>query len=703
MSFLSKHINKIIFGDNKEISLDRTVFIIITIALFFIGVSGNIINIILDFSIGLILITAIAIIVVLFFYFIARNSKNYKKYVIPGLVLSILFIIFFWFLNDGYNGNTINLMFIFFIGIFIIIPAKMRFIFFITFTLIFSFLAFSHHYYPEYITQYKNEKQRFFDLLIGNITYFIFLYFILDTILKKYINENNKVKTINEELERKSAELAKSNALIKENEERFRHIAEQLPEVIFLTDNFGNITYISPGALKLFGYKPDEMTENPFFNFLAETEIEKVMSRFKDTLFSKEKIIDLPLVIKTKNGKNINIELNASVYTENNVIVGTIGVIKDISERLVIAEEILILSKVVEQSPSSIMITDVNGNIEYVNANFTDITGFTTEESFGQKPNILKSGYQDKNFYSDLWKTILSGKEWRGEIYNKKKNGEFYWENASIFPIKNDEGKISHFIALKQDITEKKQMIDELIQAKEKAEESDRLKSAFLANMSHEIRTPLNGIIGFSKILGEKKLLKEQREKYYIIVNRNTETLLNIINDILDISKIESGQLEISKSLVNVNIVLSELHTQFSKKIKTKKTKNVSIKCNQHKDEIHIYTDHFRLRQIFTNLLDNAIKFTQTGSIEFGFKETKKNNIFFYVQDTGIGIPKEQQPLIYDRFRQIEQKGTNLSGNGLGLAIVKQLVDLLGGGIRLKSEVGKGTMFTFWLPADNKI
>ena len=243
---------------------------------------------------------------------------------------------------------------------------------------------------------------------------------------------------------------------------------------------------------------------------------------------------------------------------------------------------------------------------------------------------------------------------------------------------------------------EKEKRAAELIIAKENAEESDKLKTAFLQNMSHEIRTPLNGIIGFSSLLNEDDISKEEIKEFTAIISQSGKRLIEIVNNVLDISKIQTGQIEIKQKKILVNTIFSDLFTFFSP---IANAKNIILNYNNHNDKFRtIFTDETKLHQILTNLINNAIKFTKSGDIDFGY-EIKENLIQLYVKDTGIGLPKESVERIFDRFIQVEQTMTkNYEGAGLGLAISKGLVELLGGKIWVESEIGKGTTFFFTLP-----
>jgi len=239
----------------------------------------------------------------------------------------------------------------------------------------------------------------------------------------------------------------------------------------------------------------------------------------------------------------------------------------------------------------------------------------------------------------------------------------------------------------------------ELEIAKNKAEESDRLKSAFLANMSHEIRTPMNGILGFVNLIENENLAPDKRKKYIGIINSSAQQLLTIITDVLDISKIESGLVEIRNTKVNINTILNALLSQFRLEIKIRNKKGIRLKLNKPglPRKLEIVSDEVRLRQILSNLLGNAVKFTNSGTIEYGYQFLDNKTILFYVSDTGIGIDKEYQEMIFERFRQVENVKL-VAGTGLGLSISKGLVELLGGKIWLESEVDKGSVFYFTLP-----
>lgn len=409
-------------------------------------------------------------------------------------------------------------------------------------------------------------------------------------------------------------------------------------------------------------------------------------------------IINREEVFVDKNGfQRWLITSKIPLFDQHGKTTGLVGIGRDITDQKKSSETIQKLSKSIEQSPSTIIITDIDGNIEYVNPKFTDINGYTAEEVTGKNPRILKSGEMTAEFYKDLWKTITSGEVWRGEFLNRKKNGELYWEWATMTSIKNEKGVITNYIAIKEDISARKQMEADLIIAKEKAEENDRLKSTFLANMSHEIRTPLNSIIGFSELLADPDFESDQRYEFASIITTSGNNLLDIISDIMDISKIEAGQVEIRRSVFPAQKIIQEVHKEYKFKAIDKGIK-LNIDLAIPIQDYLIESDQTKLKQVLINFVSNAIKFTEKGTIEIGMR-VDADAVRFYVKDTGIGISEEYHGQIFERFRQVEESSTRkYGGNGLGLAISKSLIEMLGGTIGMESGSGEGSIFYFAIP-----
>lgn len=364
------------------------------------------------------------------------------------------------------------------------------------------------------------------------------------------------------------------------------------------------------------------------------------------------------------------------------------------------SEQIEVLNNSVKQSPVSVVITNKDGDIEYVNPKFEETTGYSFEEVFGENPRIFNSGTTKPALYEDLWRTILDGRVWQGEIKNRKKDGTFYWEQASISPVINKAGEISHFVAVKEDITERKILDKELLLAKEKAEESDKLKTAFLANMSHEIRTPMNGILGFSELLRDNDINKEETSMYIDIINSNGRQLLGIIDDIITVSNLEVQQLKLNMRQFNLVSFLERIRLTIEMESKYVEKENISIIFPILEQAVfQIEADEGKMQQVLINLLKNALKFTSKGSVTLRLSVLENESLLFQVEDTGMGISAEMQEVIFNRFRQVDDSNTrSFGGTGLGLAISKGLVELMGGNIWLKSSLRKGSSFSFSVP-----
>lgn len=680
---------------------------------------------------------------------------------------------------------------------------------------------------------------------------------------------------------RKEAELTikQTNKVLTEE----RHLFTQGNVVVFKWKNSENwpVEYVSQNIKSVFGYTPEEI-QSPQFKYpkiIFPEDLERVTSEV--TKFTKNNLNHFehkPYRIIDKNGQiRWVLDYTIILRNDNNEITHYTGYLVDITQQKQIENQLRKFSQVVEQSPAIVVITDLDENIEYVNSKFTQITGYTYEEVIGQNPRILKSGEHSVEFYKELWETISSGKEWRGDLRNKKKNGALNYERALISPIFDEQGKIIKYTKVAEDVTELKKaeeqlkfhskfqdvlmnistryinipvqnvekdinsalceigefveadrsyifdydfrrqvcintyewcregiepQIDnlqavplseipywvdahvkgepmyipdvyalpdnglrailepqqikslitvpmmyqgkcigfigfdsvrfyhtytnrekvllevfsqilvniqmrvskenDLIMAKEKAEESNRLKSAFLANMSHEIRTPMNGILGFTELLLDPHLDSEEKEDYIKIIHKSGQRMLNTVNDIVEISKIEAGLVNVMERETDINQTVEELILFFSPEAEEKGLKLTFEKALP-PGKKNILTDPNKLNSILTNLIKNAIKYTDSGEINVGC-QLKGPELKFYIKDTGIGIPAHRQKAIFNRFEQADIFDKRaFEGLGLGLAISKSYVEMLNGKIWVESKEGIGSTFYFILPAKSNL
>ena len=401
-------------------------------------------------------------------------------------------------------------------------------------------------------------------------------------------------------------------------------------------------------------------------------------------------------------------------------IFGVLGVYEDISQRKQAEELVRKLSQVAEQSPESIVITDLRANIEYVNAAFVTKTGYSRTEAMGKNPRILHSNLTPKSTFDTMWQVLKQGHTWTGEFINRRKDGSPYTELAVISPLRDETGVVKHYVAVKEDITEKKRLADELEQhrhglellveqrtaelslARQQADASNRSKSEFLANMSHEIRTPMNGVIGMADVLGQTSLTPEQRRMLGTI-NSSSMALLSILNDILDFSKIEAGKLDIEQIATPLRDVV-EGAAQLMVNAAASKEVEISLYIDPKLPE-WIICDPTRLRQILLNLLGNALKFVahRVGRAMLHVQPCTRPDgsscLHLSVIDNGIGMSPQVVAKLFQPFTQADASTMRrFGGTGLGLSISQRLVEMLHGSISVQSTPGMGSEFTVELP-----
>ena len=473
-------------------------------------------------------------------------------------------------------------------------------------------------------------------------------------------------------------------------------VIEKLSQPIFWIDETGTIIYLNSTACEMIGETPSSIKGKKAWTYNSKITPE-LWKSFWEELKVKNRIIDITKMTD-KDGKEIIIE-NRSNYIKAHNIEFSFTYTVDITTRVKAEEDLRKISKAIEQSSHSVIVTDKKGKIEYINPNFVQVTGYQPEEIIGKMLNILKPGYAPEEIYNEVWGALNSGNEWKGEFLNKRKNKETFWESVLITPVKNTKGEVTNFLALKEDINKKKEMEMELKWALDRAEESSRLKSSLLANMNHEIRTPLTGILGMAQILNEElsnSFLLQFAQNILISGKR----LMTTLNAILDLSELESDNTQMS---INEFYLGSQLKYSLGYYIDLAEKKNLYFRFILNDENIAAYTDQKLCNQILMNIVDNAVKYTNKGGITISVEPVKEENDLWLkisISDTGIGISPENQEMIFEEFRQISE-GLNRSfeGTGLGLAIVKKMVNLLGGRIEVKSVVGLGSEFIVYFPA----
>ncbi|MDD3482364.1 PAS domain S-box protein [Azovibrio restrictus] len=510
---------------------------------------------------------------------------------------------------------------------------------------------------------------------------------------------------------------------LQESEALFHTLTAVSPVGIFRTDPEGNVTYVNEHWCAMAGMDAAAALGSGWLQAVHPADREAVQNALRSAT-RENRPLNLEFRLQQPDGQVTWVMGQAQEERgEDGRILGYVGTTTDISERRAAEEMLRKLSLAVEQSPNAIAITDLQGRLEYVNQALIDHTGYSREELIGQNPRVLASGKTPVSTFVELWKKLKAGDSWRGEFINQRKNGEIFIEQAHISPIHQANGKISHYLAIKEDITERKRISEELEryrmhleelvtertqqietlnqELKHRALEADsanQAKSTFLANMSHEIRTPMNAIVGLTHLLQREICQPDQLQK----LNRISEAashLLSIINDILDISKIEAGKLLIENSDFDLMAVIRKTTALMAEKIKEK---GLTLEQDIPPLPERLRGDPTRLGQALLNYLSNAVKFTDQGKIilRIRMKEEQPGSWLFRfeIQDTGIGITPTDLARLFTPFEQADSTTSRkYGGTGLGLTINQRLARLMGGEVGAESTPGEGS--TFWFTA----
>lgn len=522
-----------------------------------------------------------------------------------------------------------------------------------------------------------------------------------------YLENHRKIIQCNirDITERKKRE----NAFI-DSENRRLALLQTIPDLIWSKDIDGKYLscntmferFFGAGETDIIGKTDYDFIDRELADFFREND-RKAMAAGKPTI--NEEWITFP-----DDGHYVYLEtIKAPMYNEQNELIGVLGIGRDITARVNSEKELRQSEEkfrsYIDNAPDGVFVIDDTGKYIDVNEVACKMSGYSCGELLKMSIRDLLSDESIDEGLSQFRKLIQDGASNANLLFKQKKGLKRWW---SLDGVKLSEKR---FLCFAKDITERKFAEQELIVAKEKAEESDRLKLSFLSNMSHEIRTPMNGILGFTELLREPMLTGEQQQEYIDIISKSGARMLNIINDIVSISKIESGQMEITMSDTDID-ELTEYVFNFFKPEAEQKNLKISFKNSLPDQKANIKTDREKVCTILINLVNNAIKFTSAGYIEFGY-EKKANWLEFFVKDSGIGVTLEQKELIFERFRQgSELLSRNYEGAGLGLSISKAYVELLGGKIWVDTETdnsksagtgqGKGSIFYFTIPYDPK-
>jgi two-component system, sensor histidine kinase and response regulator len=519
-------------------------------------------------------------------------------------------------------------------------------------------------------------------------------------------------------LDRDITDQRRAESALRDSETKYRLLADSATECIFWMAPSGEYRYLSPACETLTGFGAEVFMDDPdaFARIVHPEDRARYRPHGQPGQQREEAEMEFRIVRRDGAIRWIGHQFRP-LFDDGGAYLGRRGSNRDITERKALEGQLRKLSLAVEQSPESIVITDLNGSIEYVNDAFLQITGYAREDILGRNPRILNSGKTPTERYKSLWAALKAGQSWKGEFINRRKDGSEYIEFAIITPIREPDGRITHYVAVKEDITQKKRVGEELdryrhhlealvsertaqlADALDRAQAASVAKGTFLANMSHEIRTPLNAIIGLTSLLRRRGDLSEgQAEKLGKIAGAG-EHLLAIINDILDLSRIEAGKLSLETTTFTLESMCETLSALIAPRVQAK---GLRLRFDLGSLPAEVFGDVTRLTQALLNYLGNAVKFTERGAVCLrarAIEETEHDLLVrFEVEDTGIGLSEEQQARLFSPFEQSDSSTTRrYGGTGLGLAITRHLARLMGGEVGVESRPGCGSVF--WLTA----
>ena len=491
----------------------------------------------------------------------------------------------------------------------------------------------------------------------------------------------------------------------------YRLLFENSMDGVLLTRPGGQILAANPAAQRMFERSEAELRQSGRNDVmdLSDPRLPAALAeRSASGHFSGE------LMMLRKSGARFPAEISSAVFLDRNGLNMVSLIMRDISARKQAELQLSKLSRAVEQSPNGIVITNLDGAIEYVNDAFVSASGYGRDQLIGRNPRLLGSGKTPPATYAGLWARLKEGQVWRGSFFNRRQDGSEYVEFAVVAPIRQADGSISHYVSVKEDVTEKirmageldqhrhhlEQLVDErtleLNEARRQAEAANIAKSTFLSNMSHEIRTPMNAILGFTHVLRRSNPTPQQSAHLDRILGASTH-LLSLINDVLDLSKIEAGRLVLERADFSVREILDQVCTLVDE---SARAKGLSVTMEWEDGPLWLLGDPTRVRQALLNLAANAVKFTSAGGIRLIARRLPDPGpeilMRFEVQDSGIGIDAGMLHELFRPFVQGDDSTTRkYGGTGLGLAITKQLVNLMGGEVGVESQPGIGSRFWF--------
>ncbi len=498
---------------------------------------------------------------------------------------------------------------------------------------------------------------------------------------------------------------------LQRSEERFRLLVETTADVIWTIDEDLRFTYVSPAIVQLRGLTPEEATRESILDAVcpeSHAAVLEVLRPPKTPLPDPGQVTPAHIELEQprKDGSRVWVEMTVRMlYDEQGTWRGALGISRDITRRKAIEtalaeyrdrlerqnQELQKLWVAIEQSGSTIVMTDAHGTILYVNPRFEETSGYSRDEALGQNPRMLKSGVMGQEHYRHLWETISSGRVWRGEFLNRRKDGSLYWETATIAPVVDDSGRITNYIAIKEDITARKEAEESLLTYASQLERHNAELDAFAHTVAHDLKGPLGALVGFSELLVDAPTMDEkERASLLAQINQIGWQMNRIVDALLLLSathrkKVDITPLDMGSIVATVKERLAPMIEEYDAILAEPEEWPTALGFAPWVEEVWV------------NYLSNALKYGgRPPRVELGAERTGRGQVRFWVRDNGIGLSEEEQARLFAPFTRLRQ--VSVEGHGLGLSIVRRLVERLGGSVGVESTVGKGSVFSFTLP-----
>jgi PAS domain S-box-containing protein len=493
-------------------------------------------------------------------------------------------------------------------------------------------------------------------------------------------------------IDRKLVELS-----VVKSEKHFRAIFEDSPIGIALINSLnGKIAEVNNKFASIAGRTSEEMMTIDWMSITHPDDVQEDLDNMARLNTGQIKGFNMHKRYIKPNGEVVWVNMTiAPVGASKSGVPMHLTMIEDITETKKAEEELHRLSQAVTQSPVSIVITDLEGNVKFANPVVSTITGYEYSELIGQNTRIFSSGNTTKEEYKNLWETIESGKTWKGEFLNKKKNEDVYWEDAIISPLKNKEGEIINYMAIKQDITKLKEATNQIVSKNQKLNELNATKDKFFSIISHDLRSPLSSILNLTDLMTDEtyNFSEDDIKSFSQSLHKTADSTYKLLENLLEWSRLQRGIIQFNPEKIAILDFFNSCDPSVFEKAKNKNVK-LDMKYNE---DLIVFADENMLRTIMRNVLSNAIKFTKPkGKVLTEVSKTKQGKVLFTVKDSGIGMPPEMTSKLFDVAENVSRPGTDDEpSSGLGLILCKEFVDKHGGNIWVESEEGKGSTFYF--------